>query len=57
MRELDVTRDDAVKVQLRGELEDILIQHVHQPSNLEHSTLFSSLAIQSKITQPLEETA
>jgi hypothetical protein len=53
-RELDLTRDEHVKLQLQSELEDILMQHVCQPSSLEPSEFTSSLQYR---TQPLEETA
>jgi hypothetical protein len=48
-RELDLTRDEHVRLQLRGELEDILMQHVRQPSSLETRSPYR--------TQTLEETA
>jgi hypothetical protein len=48
-RELDLTRDEHVKLQLQSELEDILMQHVRQPSSLETHSPYRN--------QFLEETA
>jgi hypothetical protein len=58
-RELDLTRDEHVKLQLQSELEDILMQHVRPShSSLEQSALISSLETHPpQRTQPIEETA